>query len=162
MFDVADPTHPVLLYTFDTSVKSGEGIFEGAWGCYPFTPDNHVYINDRPNGLYVFRVDPTPTGVDAAPARPPLLDLHAASPNPFGASTSIRYTLGRDAEVTAEVYDAAGRLVRRLGGGFEAAGAHEVAWDGTGDDGARRASGVYFCRIRAGGVERTGRLVLIH
>ncbi|MDH4037417.1 MAG: choice-of-anchor B family protein [Candidatus Krumholzibacteria bacterium] len=162
LYEITDPSHPVLIDTEDTSPgRSGEGVFEGAWGCYPFTPNGHVYVNDRPNGLYVFRIDGTPSAVGASPSRPPVLDLLGGAPNPFGAETSIRYSLGVAAEVSAAVYDAAGRLVRRLHAGDQPAGEHAVAWDGRSDAGVAVPSGVYFCRVSAAGEERTGRLVLL-
>jgi choice-of-anchor B domain-containing protein len=162
LYEVSDPTHPVLLDTEDTSPgRSGEGIFEGAWGCYPFAPNGHVYVNDRPNGLFVFRIDATPAAVARTPARAPLLAVTGGAPNPFGGVTTIRYSLAAPAEVSTTVFDASGRLVRRLRAGGQAAGEHAVTWDGRNGAGADVPTGVYFCRVRAGGEERTSRLVLL-
>ena len=87
--------------------------------------------------------------------------LAGAVPNPFNPSTVISYSLGRPETVRLAVYDAAGRLVRTLAGGAEAAGQHQVRWDGTADDGSRAASGVYFCRLDAGTFSDTRRLTLV-
>ena len=161
LYDISDPRNPVLLDTEDTSPMSGEGIFQGAFGCYPFSPDGYVYVSDRPSGLFVFRIDATPTGVGNGPARAPMLVLQAGAPNPFSAATSIRYSLGEAAEVSVAVFDAAGRRVRHLPSGVQPAGDHAVVWDGRDDTGAPLPSGVYFCRVRAGGETRGGRLVLL-
>lgn len=162
VYDISDPVNPVLADTEDTSAMTGEGILEGAFGCYPFSPDGHIYVNDRPNGLFVFRIDtPPPTGVRTPQPRASLLELHGGTPNPFSAATSIRYVLGAAAEVSSEVYDAAGRRVRRLAAGSRPGGEHVMTWDGRNDDGAAMPSGVYFCRVSAGGESRTGRLVLL-
>lgn len=161
LYDIRDPRHPVLADTEDTSAMSGEGTFDGAFGCYPFSPDGFVYVNDRPNGLFVFRIDADPTAVDTPAARTPALTLHGNAPNPFGGATTVRYSLGAPADVTAAVYDASGRLVRRLRAGALPAGEHTLGWDGRGEHGNAVPSGVYFCRVRAQGEVRTGRMVLL-
>ncbi len=56
IFDVSVPTVPRLLHYYDTSELSGQG-FDGAWGCYPFAPDGHIYISDEINGLFIFQFD---------------------------------------------------------------------------------------------------------
>jgi choice-of-anchor B domain-containing protein len=161
LYDISDPRNPILLDTEDTSAMTGEGILQGAFGIYPFSPDGYVYVSDRPNGLFVFRIDPTPTGVGRAPARTPSLELLGGAPNPFNEATSIRYTLRAAAEVSSAVYDAAGRLVRQLGTGPLPAGEHRATWDGKNDAGAAVPSGVYFCRVRAGTESESARLVLL-
>ncbi len=161
VFDVSDPVNPVLADAEDTSAFTGEGNFDGAFGCYPFSPDGCVYINDRPNGLFVFRIENIPTSVHGSPARPPLLTLESSAPNPFGTATTVRYVLATPAEVSAAVYDAVGRRVRWLDGAPRPPGEHNLVWDGRNDSGVQVPSGVYFCRVRAGGVERTTRLVLL-
>jgi flagellar hook assembly protein FlgD len=60
------------------------------------------------------------------------------------------------------VYDTAGRVVRTLVAAENvAAGRHEVVWNGRDDDGRPTASGVYFCRLVAGGYSETRRITLI-
>jgi hypothetical protein len=161
LYDISDPLNPVLLDTEDTSPLSGEGSFEGAFGVYPFSPDGYVYVSDRPNGLFVFRIDGTPTGVGAGPVRAPALELRASAPNPFSHATGIHYSLAEAADVSLEIFDATGHRVRQLESGARAAGEHVATWDGRGDDGARLPSGVYFCRASAGSQTQTGRLVLV-
>ncbi len=83
--------------------------------------------------------------------------LLAPHPNPFNPTTTIAYTLASDEAVALRVYDAAGRLVRTLVDEERSAGPHDVVWDGTTDDGARAASGVYFVRLEtAADVESDG------
>ena len=93
------------------------------------------------------------------PAAP--LALHQNRPNPFNPSTTIAFDLPVRAEARLSVYDAAGRLVRRLAAGELSPGRHEVRWDGLDDAGRPAASGVYFCRLRAGKETRSIRLVLL-
>jgi hypothetical protein len=73
-----------------------------------------------------------------------------AFPNPFHDGTTIRYALPRADEVRVSIHDVSGRLVRTLAAGQKAAGTHRVGWDGTGADGRRVASGVYWIRLNCG------------
>lgn len=94
------------------------------------------------------------TGVAVAASEGARLTLEASSPNPFGPSTVVRFSLPTAAaHVSLGVFDVAGRRVRALHDGPVDAGAHERAWDGRNDAGGRVASGTYFVRLVAG--ERT-------
>ncbi len=158
LFDISNPTSPVLIDQYDTSPLSGEGVFQGAYGCYPFGPGGTIYVNDRPNGLYVFRFD-FATDIERVPAAS--LSLGPNSPNPFGASTTIPFHLGDSDDAELLVYDARGTLVRTLRQGFLQEGSHSVDWDGRDDAGAQAASGVYFARLRSRGGEAVRKLVLV-
>jgi hypothetical protein len=50
--DVSDPTNPVYVGRYDT-YPGNTGTYEGAWGCYPFSPSGNVIISDISTGLYV-------------------------------------------------------------------------------------------------------------
>ena len=85
-----------------------------------------------------------------------------ASPNPFGAETTIRFGVRRPGPISVAVYDPSGRLVRTLASEARAeAGSRSVRWDGRDDSGRRLASGVYLCRIAAGGETASQRLMLV-
>jgi beta-glucanase (GH16 family) len=103
----------------------------------------------------------TPTAVASAPGAPRYA-LHPCAPNPFNPSTTIAYDLPERSTVDLVVYDTAGRVVRTLVAAENvAAGRHEVVWNGRDDDGRPTASGVYFCRLVAGGYSETRRITLI-
>jgi hypothetical protein len=90
------------------------------------------------------------------------LRLRGASPNPFHPNTTIRFELSQASAVDLEVFDLAGRLVRRLlvGESF-AGGAHAVPWDGRDERAQSVSSGVYVCRLQAAGAVRSQRLTLL-
>jgi hypothetical protein len=68
------------------------------------------------------------------------------APNPILSHAAIRYQLAREAHVCLTVYDVSGREVARLVDREQDAGAHEAHLDG-----AELPSGVYRCRLEAGG-----------
>jgi hypothetical protein len=82
-------------------------------------------------------------------------------PNPFNPATTIGFSLAERSAVSLEVFDVSGRLVRTLVAAALPAGRHERVWDGRDDRGAPVGSGVYICRLRAGGRQQTGKLLLL-
>jgi flagellar hook assembly protein FlgD len=52
------------------------------------------------------------------------------------------------------VFDASGRLVRRLASGVFPSGIRSVTWDGRDDRGESASAGVYFVRLAWGGQSR--------
>jgi endonuclease I len=82
-------------------------------------------------------------------------------PNPFGARTSIGFDLARREQVTLRIYDVTGRLVRTLANGSVLeSGSHRREWDGRDESGVQLEAGLYFCRLVAGPVSETRRMVL--
>ena len=76
----------------------------------------------------------------------------AAYPNPFNPQTSIAYTTRTAGQVTMNVYNVSGRLVRTLKQAeYSDAGTHEVSWNGLDNVGRRVPSGVYFVKTTVGG-----------
>lgn len=98
-----------------------------------------------------------PNSVETADNEAPgAFSLSQNTPNPFNPSTSIPFTLNAESRVSLDVYNVAGAKVATLADGVMAAGAHEIAWDATG-----QASGMYFCRLKAAGTERTIKMTLV-
>jgi photosystem II stability/assembly factor-like uncharacterized protein len=85
-------------------------------------------------------VDPRPRAGGGA-------TLHQSTPNPFGARTSIGFTLARAGRARLGVFDLAGRRVRTLADGEHGAGRHDVAWDGRDDAGRAVRAGSYRYRL---------------
>ena len=87
------------------------------------------------------------------PRLPDRIVLEPAFPNPFNAQTLIRYFLPEARQVRLEVFDILGRSLGALETGAKAGGWHTLVWDSGG-----RPSGVYFCRLQAGGSVATIRM----
>ena len=85
-----------------------------------------------------------------------------AHPNPFNPSTTIAFDLPRAMEVSLDIYDLQGRLVRRLlDESPYLAGNHKQVWDGRDTGGQATASGMYFYRFEAGDQKQVGKLTLL-
>jgi len=89
------------------------------------------------------------------------LALRPNMPNPFADVTTVSFTLPERSDVMLSVYDVAGRRVATLFSGEKSAGAHEVPWNGVGDDGKRVSAGIYFCRVEAGKQSVTRKMMVI-
>lgn len=87
--------------------------------------------------------------------------LLGPSPSPFTLSTSIRFRLDTPGEASVGVFDATGRLVRRLHDGWIQAGQHEVAWNGDSESGRQSASGVYYIRLVSAGRSFISKAVIL-
>lgn len=113
-------------------------------------------------------------------ASPPATLLYQNFPNPFptatGAATCIWFDLAQPGEVTLEILNLRGGVVRRLipGSDFPAilpAGRYgrgntgtglcdpRLTWDGRADDGAWLPAGVYLYKLKFGGVIQFKRIV---
>jgi hypothetical protein len=88
--------------------------------------------------------------------------LGEAYPNPFNQEITIPYTVPYTARVDIVIYDLLGRRVRTLVRALSAPAEHRALWDSRSDGGLLLSSGVYFCRMEAGGsFEKTRKLLLI-
>ncbi len=92
---------------------------------------------------------------------PAKLALAGAQPNPFNPLTTILCDIPQGGRAVLEVFDARGRLVRRLLDGTVAAGRLPVTWDGRDDQGRDAAAGIYVARLRSGGESAALKLVLV-
>lgn len=82
-------------------------------------------------------------------------------PNPFNAETIIEYSLPAENQVKLVVYNLLGQKVRTLLDERQTVGRKRVIWDGRNDRGETVASGIYFCRIEAGELSQTKKMLLL-
>jgi flagellar hook assembly protein FlgD len=82
-------------------------------------------------------------------------------PNPFSASTDIRFILSKPDKVTLEIFDLNGRALTRLARNKSfPAGEHLIQWSGKDDRGKKVAPGIYFVRLQTKGGSTTAKIVL--
>ncbi len=134
--------------------------FDAAY--YPATNQEHVTITPENAVWFRNEIENGVTGVPAiAPVPAAAWWLAPGVPNPFRASTRVRFTLPAAADVELKIFGLDGREVGSLARGAMAGGPHEVLWRGR--DGRDRPvpPGVYFVRLRAGTHTETLRVVKI-
>jgi hypothetical protein len=88
-------------------------------------------------------------------AEPMEFCLSNGYPNPFNGSATISYTMASKAFVEIKIFDPLGREVGVLVSEELMPGSYTCRWNPVG-----LASGVYFCRLEAGGHINTQRLVI--
>ena len=109
--------------------------------------------NSGAGAVWVFARSPASVHTAAAPSQ---MRLERNYPNPFNPTTTIRFAVPADGEVSLEVYTVLGQRVARLAEGRLGAGEHSVRFDGSG-----LASGVYIARLLAGGRALAEKLLLV-
>ena len=136
-------------------------------------PQSYAYIDSTaPAGMWYYRlrqidvngsshyIDPVGvnvvSGAVAGRSVPAEFALFQNSPNPFNPSTTIRFDLASDEDVSLVIYTMLGQPVSRLVSGRRTAGSYSVVWDASGI-----ASGVYFYRIEAENFVRTKKLIVL-
>jgi hypothetical protein len=87
--------------------------------------------------------------------------LVGANPSPFSATTRVSFATAARGEVSLEVCDASGRVVRDLVDGTQEPGMHSVTWDGRDEAGRELPSGVYFYSLSCGAKVSSLKTVLI-
>ncbi|HPC35453.1 MAG TPA: FlgD immunoglobulin-like domain containing protein [Candidatus Marinimicrobia bacterium] len=93
---------------------------------------------------------------------PATFELMGNYPNPFNASTCIKYTLPENAQVEIAIYNIQGQLVRTLSRGEEPSGTHIVVWDGKDNIGKNVSSGVYLFRLKTpAGIQEMRKMLLL-
>ncbi len=87
-------------------------------------------------------------------------------PNPFNPTTTIRAVFDegfyrRNPMIDIVVYDVSGRLVNTIFSGRLTGSVLEVRWSGETFKGDEAGSGIYFYRIRADEVVKTGKMLMV-
>jgi hypothetical protein len=122
-------------------------------------------VHGSQSGMVAFDnllIDPlVATGVEEQTTLPERMKLEQNYPNPFNPTTTIRYTVAGGVgqggtNVRLAVHDLVGREVALLVNEAKAPGSYEVSFEASG-----LASGVYFCRLNAGGYTEARKLVLM-
>jgi hypothetical protein len=138
------------------------------------SPGRFVDVSCRPGAAYTYELVAASSGdvlasVSAAPPDAAVLRtrLRGSWPQPTSGSAVIAFDVGEDerwaggAPTSLVVYDASGRVVRRLLTERLPSGSHSVEWDGRSDRGEDVASGCYFYVLTVGDESRTGKALVV-
>ena len=130
--------------TVGSNVKSYEdnGLSSGTPYCYRV----RAYNSAGNSGYSNTACNTTTTAVtDEKSLIPPVFKLFGNYPNPFNATTTIKYDLPKSTFVTLEIFNIEGQLFATLVNEQKTAGRYSSTWDAT-----NVSSGVYIYRITAG------------
>ncbi len=116
---------------------------------------NSMSLNDLVNQADIYRprfitlyLDSTVVSLDNSTIiQPQHVSLEPNYPNPFNASTNLRFSTGSTGKVQITIFDLLGRQVREISFDQLNAGSHQVLWKGRNDAGCGVGSGVYIYRI---------------
>lgn len=100
------------------------------------------------------------TSVATGTQLPAEFRLEQNYPNPFNPQTTIRFEIPKMGFVSLKVYDVLGREVATLVNEVQDSGFRSVVFPAKGDDGSHLPSGVYFARLRYGGLSQTRMMLL--
>ncbi len=117
-----------------------------------FTVANKIVVK---NGESI-ALSNTASFVEDIQASPTTFSLEQNFPNPFNPSTTIKYQLPLDGEVTLAVYDLLGKQIAVLVSEKQAAGRYSREWNP-----GNIPSGIYFCRLNAGSFSQTRKIILM-
>lgn len=82
-------------------------------------------------------------------------------PNPFTSHTLIKYSIPNQCQVKLSIYNASGRLVRKIKEGVQKQGFYQAFWDGCNDKRQKVNEGIYFYRFEAGDFTTTKKMLII-
>jgi len=105
------------------------------------------------------------TGPDTSSTHAPAIEwvshpkdfvLHPAYPNPFNPLTTISFDLPFQSHINMNIYNILGERVVVLMDGILTSGNHQIQWNAS-----DFPSGIYFCRMQAGGFQQVQKLLLL-
>ena len=144
-------------FVYIDTVAFGSQTADVSWGR---TPDG--------GNSFSFFVNPTPgyqnapTGINEDNLKLPVSAfLMQNYPNPFNPTTTIRYELYEDSEVSLVIYDVNGKPVQTLQSKMQSAGLHNVTWSGIAADGQTMSTGIYFARLVADDYTQTIKMLYL-
>jgi len=112
------------------------GINDGLW--------NTHRANMKRNGYFVSSEDALGINDDNYNYE---FKLYNAYPNPFNPSTTIEFELPYSMEVTLNIYDISGRLIKTLVSDIKHRGLHSVVWNGKNNSGISVSNGLYIYKL---------------
>jgi predicted outer membrane repeat protein len=120
-----------------------------------------IASNDRDQGELEIPIIASALSVSDEPNILNEFTLYEAYPNPFNASTRIRFDLADPGHVNVIIFDQLGRKVKTLCNNQLDAGRYTYSWKGIDDNGVLVNSGAYFCRVSTGSENEIIKMVVI-
>jgi photosystem II stability/assembly factor-like uncharacterized protein len=122
--------------------------------------DSFMFAGTDYNGVWR-RLRPGIVGIPTQPDVAQEFMLFDNYPNPFNPSTTIRYALPGQANVTLRIYNILGQEIRTLVNERQSAGVRSVVWDGRNNLNQAVSSGIYIYRLQAGARVLSKKMILL-
>lgn len=154
LIDVRDPEHPTKVGFYDTVVEAEDVTLS----------DGYAYVANNDAGLIILENTEDTEVKDSfrdAKELPTFYFLSQNYPNPFNDNTQIRYQIPKACHTSLKIFNTLGQEVRTLVDDDQKTSWYVVNWDGRDDRGQEVATGLYFCRLKAGGLEKTIKMGLV-
>lgn len=112
---------------------------------------------------YARKLDAFPTSIeDEYLPVPKITQLKQNYPNPFNPETTISFDLASAGEVSLDIFNIKGQLVKRLAQDQKLpAGSHSFVWDGKDDSGKNLSSGIYLYRLQNGKYSHSKKMIMM-
>jgi hypothetical protein len=129
---------------------------------FPIENQEHIAITAESANWFVSELERgVYSGVPGSPATGSGIVLYQNRPNPFRASTAIRFSLAEAGHVRLEVFDVSGRSIALLLDEAMPAGAAGATWSGEDRRGRRVAPGIYFLSLSKGDSAESLKMLLL-
>jgi len=132
----------MATYTATMSVTMEEG-----WSVEDLHAIAIVQSFDGKQILQAAQVKYSGTEVPDEPLPPVNVELRQNYPNPFNPSTTISYSLNKDANVILEIFNQKGQKIKKLVKERQNTGIHSEVWNGKDNRGKNVPSGLYFYKL---------------
>ena len=150
----SDPEDEGRIF-IDQILADASGTF--TWNGTAFGPYVTATATDASNNTSAFSLPYDLTGISDSQGivQPNAFALHQNHPNPFNASTKIRFSLTERTYVTLRIYNLLGKEIVTLAEDVFPPGEHEAVW--TADD---MPGGIYLIRLKTGDRVKTRKMIL--
>jgi hypothetical protein len=128
-------------------------VFPGTTYCYTITSVGLCGNESDPLGTVTVHLSGVPRRGTYA--------LHQNHPNPFNPSTTIRWNVPTKSRVCLRIFNMMGEPVKTLVHEEMGSGTHTIQWHGRDQHDRPVSSGIYLCRLEAGGIEKSMKMLLL-
>ncbi len=118
--------------------------------------DGIIYLADDNDGIYLLKYEKTTAVEKESVGKELNFVLKQNYPNPFNPTTQIEFSLSKTSNVFLDVFDVTGKKVKELLNKRLSSGNYKVQFNAEG-----LSSGVYFYRLRTGGVSSIKKMLLM-
>jgi len=135
------------------------------------THDGHVHTRETARGTilvdsnahtgqFMPHSEPSAVEMGAGGGVPSAFSLSQNCPNPFNPQTTIPYDVAIPGAIRLSIHALSGQRIRTLVDREHRAGSYAIIWNGRDAAGCPVASGVYLCRMSAGGFRAVRKMLL--